>query len=158
VAGVLGAGCRCSPLSLAPQVAPTTTWCWWTCGPRALTAHGLSGCWSLCPSLPTRTRAPGTRAHSRRGGCAWVRDGPCLGGVFLPPSSPRLSPWGIPPLFHPSLRTPRGSLQPVSDSERGMRAHGGQDLGSTLVGLVSADGAPEQLPALMGSVPQVPPH
>lgn len=30
-------------------------------------------------------------------------------------------------------------------------------MGSPLVGLASVDGAPERLPALMGSVPQVPP-
>lgn len=103
-------------VSLAPQVAPTTTWCWWTCGPRASMAPGPSESWSSSPSRPTRTRARGTRARSRREGCAWVRDRPCSGKEIPAPTQPL--PWGgVPRLLslqgvslplHPSLRTPYG--------------------------------------------------
>lgn len=55
-----------------PQVAPTTTWCWWTCDPRVWMERVPSGCWSLCPSPPTRTPAPGTEVPSPPGACGLV--------------------------------------------------------------------------------------
>ncbi|CAM4605755.1 unnamed protein product [Lepidochelys kempii] len=50
------------------QVAPITTWCWWICGRRGSTGPGPSGCWSWCPSRPTRTPAPGDKSALTPGG------------------------------------------------------------------------------------------